>query len=57
MARPHYHCKMADIIKKTKQDKMALILLIVDGFQSLNKQKKNQPFTAEYTGVIDFLFG
>ena len=52
-AQPHFHFKMADIMKKT-QDKMALIILIVDGFGSLHKQIDSGFFPGKSAGVIFF---
>ena len=41
---PRCHFKIADIMKKTQEDKTAVIL-IVDGFESLNIQKYLQFFS------------
>ena len=46
---------MADIMKET-QDKMALLILIVDEFGSLNMQI-DSVLCNKFAGVIRFLFG
>ena len=53
---PHFHFKMANIMMKIQQDKMALIFLIMDIFGSLNMEIE-VAFSSESTIVFDFSFG
>ena len=55
-ARPRFRLKMADIMKKKQQNKMALTFLIVDGFGHLNMQI-DSVLSGESVDVIVFLFG
>ena len=54
--KPCFHFKMANIMMKTQQDKMALIFLIVDVFGNLNMQIYVGFFSSECTDVIGFSF-
>ena len=56
-AWPRFCFTMADIMKKKQQDKMALTVLIVDGFGRLNMQI-DSVFSGESVDVIVvFFFG
>ena len=55
-ARPRFHFKMADIMMKIQQDKMALIFLTVDAFGSLNIQIE-LVLSRKSAGVFSFTFG